>query len=242
MLEPVRKTSVAGQVFAQLKRRILDGHLEPGDALPAERVLAEKLQVNRQAVREGLKRLEQAGLIAIRQGGLTRVRDFTRTAGLELLASMIVRGDGGIDVGVARGVLELRTDLAPIVAGRCVDRADAAVMEKLDAVVAKMRAEEDAAALQQLALDFWAVVVEGTRNPALQLAFNSLEKVYGASMSHLTHVLEAEMRATDDYAAVAEAVRAGQRRKAMARATRIVERGADALESVLGALEEAQRV
>lgn len=240
MLEPVRKKSVAQQVFTQLRRHILDGTLEPGDALPAERVLAEQLNVNRQAVREGLKRLEQAGLVAIRQGGATKVLDYTRTAGLELLASLIVRGDGTIDVGVARGVLELRTDLAPIVAGRCVDRADDDVVERLRDVVAQMKQTDDAAELQRLALDFWALVVEGTKNPALQLAFNSLESVYGNARSNLTHVLEQEFRAVDDYEALVEAVAAGQKRKAQTRATKIVERGAQALEGVLVAVEAAQ--
>ena len=42
--------------------RILEGKLEAGSALPSERFLAEEFGVNRHAVREALKRLEQAGL------------------------------------------------------------------------------------------------------------------------------------------------------------------------------------
>ena len=123
MLKPVPKRSLASEVFAQLRDHILDGELEVGAALPAERTLSEQLGVNRSAVREGLKRLEQAGLVLIQQGGATRVRDYKRSSGLEILGSVVVRG-GMVDTKAARGILELRSELAPIVARLAAARPD----------------------------------------------------------------------------------------------------------------------
>src|SRR5512138_3900841 len=97
MFKPLARRLLATEVFDQIKDRILRGEMTAGMTLPAERALAELLKVNRNAVREGLKRLEQAGLVAIHQGGATRVLDYRRTAGLELLGTMLLRPDGKID-------------------------------------------------------------------------------------------------------------------------------------------------
>jgi GntR family transcriptional repressor for pyruvate dehydrogenase complex len=59
-------------VAARLREQILGGKYEPGERLPSERELAERLGVHRSSVREALKKLEQLGMIAIRPGG-TRV-------------------------------------------------------------------------------------------------------------------------------------------------------------------------
>ncbi|UUY06381.1 winged helix-turn-helix domain-containing protein [Svornostia abyssi] len=42
--------------------------MAPGDPLPSERVLAEQFGINRHAVREAIKRLQQAGLVVVSQG------------------------------------------------------------------------------------------------------------------------------------------------------------------------------
>ena len=123
MFRPVARRLLASEVFEQIRERILRGEMAAGTSLPAERVLASMLGVNRNAVREGLKRLQQAGLVAIQQGGATRVLDFKRTAGLELLATMVVGADGSVDTGIVRGILELRTELAPIVGRLAAARA-----------------------------------------------------------------------------------------------------------------------
>ena len=62
-LEPVARSSLSDAVFDQLAQQILTERIEPGEPLPPERELAKALGVNRGAVREGLKRLAQAGLI-----------------------------------------------------------------------------------------------------------------------------------------------------------------------------------
>ena len=48
---------------SRLRRAILAGTHAPGDALPSERQLSEELGASRHAVREALKRLQQAGLV-----------------------------------------------------------------------------------------------------------------------------------------------------------------------------------
>src|SRR5689334_12533774 len=115
-LQPVRRRSVPDEVFEQLAAEVVGGSLGPGEALPSERRLSELLGVSRPAVREALQRLSHAGLVEVRQGDTTTVRDFRRTAGLELLPRLLVLA-GSLDVGVARSLLEARLLLGPQVAG-----------------------------------------------------------------------------------------------------------------------------
>ena len=79
----------SGEVHRRLREQILSGELAPGDPIPSERALSEELGVNRHAVREALKRLQQAGLVRISQGGATRVLDWRDSAGLEVLLDLM---------------------------------------------------------------------------------------------------------------------------------------------------------
>jgi GntR family transcriptional regulator, transcriptional repressor for pyruvate dehydrogenase complex len=77
--KPVRQLRVSEEIVAQLKESILLGHFKPGDKLPPERDLAQEFQVSRVAIREALRKLENTGFIATRQGatGGAYVTDLT---------------------------------------------------------------------------------------------------------------------------------------------------------------------
>jgi GntR family transcriptional repressor for pyruvate dehydrogenase complex len=57
------------KVVHHLREDILRGRLRPGDRLPSERDLAERIGVNRGAVREARRTLAQLGLVEIGPGG-----------------------------------------------------------------------------------------------------------------------------------------------------------------------------
>ena len=111
-LQPVSRRSVPDEVYDQLVGELVDGGLAPGESLPSERRLAELLGVSRPAVREALQRLAHAGLVEVRQGDATTVRDFRRLGGLDLLPRLLVFG-GQIDLKVARSILEARLYVGP---------------------------------------------------------------------------------------------------------------------------------
>ena len=90
-LQPVNRRSVPEDVFEQIVAEVLSGEMQPGESLPSERRLAEVLGVSRPAVREALKRLTAAGLVEVRQGDATTVRDFRRHAGLDLLLEDLLK-------------------------------------------------------------------------------------------------------------------------------------------------------
>ena len=74
---------VASRVFGHLVEDVLSGRYEPGEKLPTQRALAAELDVNMASVREAVKRLEQLGLVEVRQGDAMRVTDWRASGGLE---------------------------------------------------------------------------------------------------------------------------------------------------------------
>ena len=60
-MEPVRKIAVHELVVSRLRRAIHLGDYLPGDRLPSERDIADRLEVSRESVREAIRVLESEG-------------------------------------------------------------------------------------------------------------------------------------------------------------------------------------
>ncbi len=75
MLSPIAKTRAYEQAADQIAGRIREGAWRPGDRLPAERDLALQLGISRGSTREALRILGAMGLLEIRPGDGTIVRD-----------------------------------------------------------------------------------------------------------------------------------------------------------------------
>lgn len=234
----IRKESLSESVYRQLAGKILRGELPAGDSLPAERELSEALGVNRGAVREAIKRLQQAGLVAVRQGGVSRVLDYRDEGGPELLPGLLVDDAGRLDVAVVRSIMAMRSALAPEIAAAAAARGGAPLADELDERLARMRADQnELAALQDHALAFWRTLVERCDNIAFRLAFNSMSRTYAQVRDTLRSVLAAEFRDTDHLAALVAAVRRRDEEAARDAARRHVEIGRRALDRALDALQ-----
>jgi GntR family transcriptional repressor for pyruvate dehydrogenase complex len=67
-MEPVRKVAIHELVVQRIRRAIHLGDYLPGDRLPSEREIAERLEVSRETVREAIKVLESEGYVVSRRG------------------------------------------------------------------------------------------------------------------------------------------------------------------------------
>lgn len=234
----VRRESLSDSVYRQLADKILRGDLPAGDALPAERELSEALGVNRGAVREAIKRLQQAGLVAVRQGGVSRVLDYQNEGGLELLPNLLVDASGRLNASVVRSIMAMRSSLAPDIAATAARKGGARLADELDALLVRMRADQaDLQALQDHALAYWKKLVERGGNIAFRLAFNSMTKTYTQVWDALRSVLADEFRDLDNLGAIARAVRAKDQNAAREAGRRHVELGRAALDRALSVLQ-----
>jgi GntR family transcriptional repressor for pyruvate dehydrogenase complex len=66
---PIHIRKASDEVLAVLVDAIRGGLYEPGDLLPPERDLAERLRVSRKVVRDAIEVLRDAGIVSVRRGG-----------------------------------------------------------------------------------------------------------------------------------------------------------------------------
>jgi GntR family transcriptional regulator, negative regulator for fad regulon and positive regulator of fabA len=122
----------AAHAEKSLVTAILEGAFPPGSTLPAERELAGQLGVTRPTLREVLRQLASDGWLTIQQGKPTRVNDFWRSGGLNLLSSL-VRFSEELPPDFIPHLLEVRLAMAPAYTRAAVERAPQEVSACLEA-------------------------------------------------------------------------------------------------------------
>jgi DNA-binding FadR family transcriptional regulator len=218
-LHAIRPRSLSEQVFEQLAAEIITGVYTPGAQLPAERALTDVFDVNRHVVREALKRLEQIGLVKISQGGGTRVLDFKRHAGLDLLAIMSEHARGGDDVAaIWLAVLEMRAAIAADLVRLCAERASTEAKAEMVAMARKMKAmaEQGATAEEIFRQDvlFWELLADGAANIAYRLSLNTMVRSAQVRGALAAQWSLAQLQMNDFHIPVAVAMAAGDGKKA----------------------------
>lgn len=155
-------------LFEALQARILSDEWPAGTRLPPERELAESYDTNRNTLREALRRLEQAGLVTVRQGQGVTVADFRRTGSLELASPFIVYGrDLREKAQIILDLLEPRKRVLEYVAERFIERfepADLTVLEDATRAIRAAEASRSAQGLIAAESDFYEGLVVATRD------------------------------------------------------------------------------
>jgi len=171
---PINRAAVSDAVFGQLVDAILSGRLAPEDPLPSERELAESFEVNRHAVREALKRVQQSGLVRISQGGKTRVLDWRTHAGLDALTALT--SSGAVPAQrVLHDIAVMRCSVGADAARLCATNADDDQLARvLAAAEAFPQPPQDSVSLFAADHAFWSAVIAGSDNIAYQLGLNTL--------------------------------------------------------------------
>ncbi|MBA3530725.1 MAG: fatty acid metabolism transcriptional regulator FadR [Ardenticatenales bacterium] len=124
---PIRPAEHAEQM---LVGAILDGTFPAGTTLPGERELAGQLGVTRPTLREALRRLERDGWLTVQQGKSTRVNDYEREGGLNVLSALI-RHNEHLAPSFILHLLDVREVMAPAYIRLAVERVPHEVMALL---------------------------------------------------------------------------------------------------------------
>ena len=162
-IEPIKSTRIYEAIVRQVKAMIAEGRLKSGDQLPPERDLAEKFVVSRTSVREALRALESLGLIEIRPGEGTFVREVSVERLIEPLALVMLSQREAIgELFEARGLIE------PSIAAFAARRATPHDIEEMSRIL-EDQAKEVAAGrtgLQQDA-EFHSAIAAAAHNRAI---------------------------------------------------------------------------
>jgi GntR family transcriptional regulator, transcriptional repressor for pyruvate dehydrogenase complex len=167
----VRTSRLYEQIVQQIEASVLDGSLKPGDQLPAERELAQKLGVSRTAVREAVKALREKGLVEAYSGRGTFITDGTTQAARQSFDLMV-------KVGQQEGVphlAELRLILEPGIAALAATRVEEEHLSAMREAVAVMdRSQKDPDAYIEADLDFHLALAEAAANPLILSLIDSI--------------------------------------------------------------------
>ena len=153
---------VADSVIRQIEQLILRGILRPGERLPSERDLSERLGVSRPSIREAIGSLVDRGLLSTRKGSGIYVADVLGSAFSEPLIQLFSSHEEALF-----DYLSFRRDLEGIAAERAArlgsdtdHQVIASVFDKMEAAHSKRNPAEEAA----LDAEFHMSIVEAAHN------------------------------------------------------------------------------
>lgn len=126
IFQKVKNPKVAETVINQIEDLIVQGVLRPGDKLPAERDLAQQMEVSRPSLRDAIKELETRGLLITRRGGGTFIGNVIGSVFAEEFVYLFRSNDRAIT-----DYIEFRKDVDLIAARHAAERATDADKEIL---------------------------------------------------------------------------------------------------------------
>ncbi|TIT22713.1 MAG: FadR family transcriptional regulator [Mesorhizobium sp.] len=181
-LSPIQATARDDAVLKALAGFVMQEALGPGQRLPTERILAERLKVSRNTVREALTRWEGLGLVERRQGSGTYLKG---VVSLDMLHMPLTLA-GGNDFTSLMQTLEIRRALEAEAAALCAVRAGQAeiaeiarkldIMEQAFHTRAGMSAEED--------WEFHQSIYRASGNPLFEQIIAAMHELFHRFWEH----------------------------------------------------------
>lgn len=159
---PLRRDRLHQQVADRIQDLIVNESLRPGDRLPSERDLAERLGVSRTVIREAIRVLGAQGLVDVRPGSGSYVQEPSAddaAASIERLLRLRQAPGRYEALGEVRRTLEIE------IAGLAARRATEMDVASLEGALAEMAAHAgDAEQFTRQDLAFHAALVGATHN------------------------------------------------------------------------------
>ncbi|MEP5633008.1 MAG: FCD domain-containing protein [Tateyamaria sp.] len=159
---PVQPEKLSFAVIRQIEQLILRGILRPGERLPPERELAERMNVSRPSLRDAIGTLQDTGLLTARPGAGVFVADVLGSAFAPALTGLFARHDEAVF-----DYLSFRRDMEGLAAERAARLGSdtdlsvvQAVFEKMVAAHPKRNSDEEA----QLDAQFHLAIIEASHN------------------------------------------------------------------------------
>jgi GntR family transcriptional regulator, transcriptional repressor for pyruvate dehydrogenase complex len=200
---PIRSTRIYEEIVRQVKTMIAEGRLKGGDRLPPERDLAEKFVVSRTSVREALRALESLGLVEIRPGEGTFIREVSIDALVEPLALLMA------SQREATGELfEARRLLEPSLAALAASRATPEEIHEMERILEE-QSREIGAGRTGLAQDaqFHAAIGVASHNRAITRIAHAIMDLLAQSREESLNTPGRPTRSHEDHRRVLAAIR-----------------------------------
>jgi len=160
--EPIAQEKLSHGVVRQIEGLVLRGILKPGERLPSERELSERMQVSRPSLREALADLQQRGLLTSRAGAGVYVAEVLGSAFSPALVTLFATHDEAVFdyISFRRDMEGLAAERAARLASDTDLRVINTIFEKMEAAHQKRNPADEAA----LDADFHLSIIEASHN------------------------------------------------------------------------------
>ncbi len=168
--KPIQQQKIYEQIVEQIRVMITEGNLKPGDRLPAERVLAENLNVSRASLREALSALHLLGLLEIKSGEGTYIKQSDVNSIIQPLALLLM-----MERDTIFEILEVRKGLEVEAAGLAAVNATDADFRNMAEIIDEMERALQTSNLGEVAdwkLHF--AIAQASRNSLLLRLMNTI--------------------------------------------------------------------
>ena len=175
---PVGKDSVVLLVLERIKEALIYNELRPGDFLPSEEELTRNLGVGKSSVREAVKMLQAMGIVEVRRGQGTLIREKFGEDILNPLVFRIIIENADIS-----DLVDLRMMFEPAYSVRAMERATSGDIERIEATVTAFEAIIEKG--EQTAEDdiaFHMAILEATHNPLVVRIGETILSLFKASI------------------------------------------------------------
>lgn len=214
-LRPITRQRLYEQLVTRLLDHIRDEGLRPGDRLPSERLLAQRLRVSRNSLKQATVVLEIQGVLQVRHGGgIYFARDIEA---IEPVATLLDRRSRLPDVLDAREAIEVK--LAELAAGRRTVSQLADMTSAIDAMAEAIALGHSGAQADEA---FHEAVAAAAHSPVLAQFYRELAPAVAESRLESLRQPGRPARSLSEHRKIADAVRLGQPTRAAAAARRHV--------------------
>jgi len=162
--------ALTDEAIDRIKNMITSGELRPGDRLPKEADLADRLGLSRNSLREAVRALALIHVLDVRQGDGTYVTSLEPQLLLETMSFVV---DFHRDDSI-RQFLEIRHILEPAATELATRRMSDADLDQLGAILAELPDEPSVDELVANDLRFHRQIAVGAGNPSLASLLESL--------------------------------------------------------------------
>jgi len=159
---PVQAEKLSTAVVRQVEELILRGILRPGERLPSERELAERLGVSRPSLREAVAELQDKGLLVTRAGAGIYVAEVLGNAFSDALIRLFSEHEEAVF-----DYISFRRDLESLAAERAARAGSETDLKVVQAILDKMEAAHlrgDAEEEAKLDAQFHMAIIEASHN------------------------------------------------------------------------------
>lgn len=177
--KPLGRKSVVKQVLDHFREALINRELQPGDYLPSETELTEAFGVGKTSIREAIKMLEAVGIVEVKQGHGSFIREKPAEDTLTPMIFQLI-----VDQGTHEQLIQLRALFEPGYMTLALEQAtDEEIewigesIEEFERSIAEgtQRAEDD--------LDFHYRILEATHNPFIIRIGKTVLQLFTASVT-----------------------------------------------------------